>query len=213
MSGRRSARSCVAWLALAAAVSGLAVAEEAPPEPLTDGEKQLGTAFLSFTSRFGFSRLVGSSRTATGLLFQYLPEEASAEDWRFRGNVLLVRLGEDAASGAAALPRYVEAFESQIQSLNDSILVRSDAGDVAYVDYELGEGTAFRHNLAAIWQAMPGVIAVFQAQRRPVRFDAEQIEQFKLVVLEIAQAPLDPDAAPHEKKPDEGPDEASGSSP
>jgi len=188
-------------LALLLALPGDARAEDPTREPLTPAEQQLGTAFLALTSRFGFPRLVESSRTASGLAFHYLPEGESPEDWHFRGSIVLVRLGATWEEGEALLPRYVEAFEKQLTAVNHSATVESEYGDVTYLDYELAGEGGRRHTLAALWQAMPGVVAAFQAQRRPERFGPEQLEQFKLMILELAEAPRGEDLAPAPEAP------------
>lgn len=164
-------------------------------EPLSPSEVELGQRFLHLTGQFGFSELVRSSRTASGLLFEYLPEGETLDDWHFRASVVLVRLADDWDEGATRLPAYVQAFRKQLVSENE-VMTFEGSGDVTFVDYQLGEGSRREHVLAAIWQAMPGVAAAFQVQRRPERFDAAQLEQFKDAAGRISRAPREGPAEP-----------------
>jgi hypothetical protein len=159
------------------------------PDPISDPEADLGRTFQPLADEFGFTRYVHVQRTPTGrgLVFEYLPEGETLETWRFLGTLILTVVGRTWEEGAGVLPRYVEAFRKRQEQLNEIVTWEYPEGDVTFIDYELRAGPLHEHNLGAVWQVLPGMIAVFQAQRRPERFGDWQIEHFRTVARRLGR--------------------------
>jgi hypothetical protein len=159
-----------------------------PLQPLSPEEAELGARFQPLADAFGFTEYVRSARTRGGVLFEYLPEGDVLERWTYLGTLLLVPVGESWEEGDAMLPRYVEAFTSGTRVLNERGVFTAPEGDVWIFDYELGTGALHEHNLAAVWQVLPGTLAVFQVQHRPEPFSQFQIDHFKSIAGQLRPA-------------------------
>jgi hypothetical protein len=157
--------------------------------PLGDAEREIGRTFQPLADEFGFTEYVHAARTPSGgILFEYLPEGDSLDSWNFLGTLLLTRVAKTWEEGAEILPRYASAFAKQMQDLNEAIIWPFPEGQVSFIDYEIGTGASREHNLATIWQVLPGTIALFQAQRRTERFSQWQIDHFKTVAQRLGRA-------------------------
>jgi hypothetical protein len=156
--------------------------------PVSDTEVELGRTFLVVAEHFALTRYARATRTETGLLFEYLPEGETLEAWRTLGSLLLVPVAGDWEAGEALLPKYVDAFRRRQPAVKDIAAVPGAGGMIWFMDYEVGSDTLKQHNLAAIWQVLPGTLGVFQTRRRDERFEAWQIEHFQRPVAQLDRA-------------------------
>jgi hypothetical protein len=156
---------------------------------LSEQELKIGLTFQSLADEFGFTEYVQASRTSSGrgLLFQYLPEGEELDRWTYLGGLVLTRVGETWEQGAEALPEFFENFRKRLKHVNDAVTWSFPEGDVAFVDYEFGGESLRVHNLAVMWQVFPGHLAIFQAQRRPERFQQWQITHFREVAQRLGR--------------------------
>lgn len=167
------------------------------PSPLSEPERELGRTFQPLADQFGLSVYANASRTASGrgLVFEYLPEGQARDDWEYRGIFVLTRVGDSWEQGLEVMPRFIEAFARQQGQVNEAGTWTFSEGDVTFLDYEGSTAGMHEHGLAAIWQVLPGHIAIFQAQRRPHRFEEWQITHFKQVASRLGRADADADGS------------------
>lgn len=179
-------------------------AAEPPVElpPLSDRERDLGHTFQPLADEFALTEYVAASRTASGrgLVFEYLPQGQTLDDWEYHGTFVLTRVGDTWEQGLEVMPRFIEIFIGQQDQVNEAGTWNFPEGDVTFLDSEDSEGGVRVHSLSAIWQVLPGHIAIFQAQRRPERFEEWQIVRFKQVASRLGRA----DAGGEEAPPQEG---------
>jgi hypothetical protein len=164
---------------------------DVPPKPpasapATEEEWEFGKTFQPLADVFAFTQYVHASRRGNGLVYQFLPEGETLEDWHYLGVVLLVPVARTWEEAEDVMPEFIEAFLKDRQHVNQVQTIPGERTNLTYIDYELGAGSRREHILASIWQVIPGAITVFQVQRRPERFDAAQIEQFKNVASQLA---------------------------
>ena len=160
---------------------GAAPAPDAIPEsrPISQEEVEFGRNFQPLADEFGLTQYAQATRRATSLIYQFLPEGETLESWHTLGLVLLVPVGRSWEEGEQAMPRFIDAFLHGRTGVNEIERFPGNKTTLTFIDYTLGEGPEREHILAAIWQAIPGAITVFQVQRRPDRFDEFHIEFFK----------------------------------
>ena len=168
---------------------------------LSKKEAELGWTFRALANEFGLRNYAAATRTETGLLFEYLPADETLDGWRTLGTLLLVPVGSSWKEGEDVLPRYVDAFRRRHKKVNDVATWHATGGPIWFMDYELDAGgPGHQHNLAAVWQLLPGTLAVFQTQRRAERFAPWQIDHFKRIAEQLDRA-AEPAAEPKTAEP------------
>jgi hypothetical protein len=160
-------------------------------KPLDQREIEFGARFQPLADEFGLLQYARASRTPTGngLVFDYLPEGESLAAWSYRGTLRVIRVADTWEEGEAILPRYIEIFREGVKDgLRDIETWDFPEGDVTFVDYELHSGDRTHHNLGAVWQVLPGHIAIFEVHRADARFEDWQVERFREVAQRLGRA-------------------------
>jgi hypothetical protein len=154
---------------------------------ISDEEREFGKTFLRLTSKFGFTEYAYAAKATNGsFIFEYLKPGADLNIWEELSTINLYPVGQTMDDGNKHVDSIATLFQKKV---SEQIIEKNkyDAyfGPVYYTYYNIGTGPLKENNLSAIWQIIPGVIGVFQIQKRGEPHSAESVQQFKDFVVSM----------------------------
>lgn len=150
-----------------------------------ENEKSAGKTFLPLANEFGMEEYVFAGRaTPISILYEYLPKGQNVDSWK---DMATMTLYAPSPKPEETLTKIIDGTKKALEGkIKNSRVYGSGISKVGFFEYEIGTGSITEHSLNMTWLVAPGMVGVFQVQKRDGKPTQETKDQFLELVKKTA---------------------------